>query len=194
MSHPVSDRLVFPIEPYELTPGVYRFGTRVRSRWILWARHLGDDIVAEPGAQVCSIGEGEIVWAEVRVGSPEKRNWGGLVIIEHKKSQIPMTNAQSNPKPQIPIPETFYALYGHITSMAVKVGEKVQGGQKVGEVAAGETPENGWWKIPHLHFAIYVGPWTKEILPGYKRFFDGRTKFAWWRDPKSFIEEYNRSR
>ena len=165
-------KLIFPIDPYELKPDVYRFGTRVRSRYVLWARHLGDDIVAEPGTPVVAIGEGEVVWAEVRAGSQEKRNWGGLVIVKHEK---------------------FYSLYGHITDIAVKVGEKVQTGQKLGEVAPGLTPENGWWKIPHLHFAIYVGNWTGEILPGYKRFFDGRTKMAWWRDPKSFIENANKA-
>lgn len=185
---------MFPVEPYALKDGYYRFGTRVRSRRILWARHLGDDIVAAPGTQVRSIGSGTVVWSGMRLGSEKKRNWGGLVIIEHTKSQVPMTNDQSNPKSQNQKQETFYSIYGHITDIAVSVGEKVNGGQRLGVVAAGLTPENGWWKIPHLHFAIYTGPWTGEILPGYKRFFDGRTKFAWWRDPASFIEEYNSSR
>lgn len=184
MSDLLTAKLVLPLEPYELKDGYYRFGTRVRSRWILWARHLGDDIVAEPGAAVSAIGEGEVVWAEVRAGSPQKRNWGGLIVLKHEhkmtNDQFPMTN--------------FFSVYGHITDIAVKVGEKLQGGQELGVVAAGLTPENGWWKIPHLHFAIYTGPWTGEILPGYKRFFDGRTKMAWWRDPASFIEEYNSSR
>lgn len=74
------------------------------------------------------------------------------------------------------------------------MGDRAKQGQIIGEVAAEETPENGWWKMPHLHFGIYVGPWSGEILPGYKRPFDGRTKLAWWQDPKLFIEEYNRSR
>lgn len=177
-------KLQFPIEPYVLQPDVYRFGTRVRSRIILWARHLGDDIVASPGTLVSAIGEGEVVWAEVRAGSKEKRNWGGLIVLKHE---------HENPNAEIPMTETFYSVYGHITHIAVKVGERVRVGEKLGEVAPGLTPENGWWKIPHLHFAIYVGNWSGEILPGYKRFFDGRTKMAWWRDPKTFIEEHNKS-
>lgn len=178
------NHLVFPIEPYELKPGVYRFGTRVRSRWILWARHLGDDLVVPPGTLVRAIGGGEVVWAAIRPGSAEKKNWGGLIVVKHdnQKAQVSKHKIQM-----------FYSLYGHMTGLRVKEGEEVKASQQIGEVAAGLTPENGWWKIPHLHFAIYTGPWTGEILPGYKRFWDGRTKMAWWRDPKPFIEEYNKT-
>lgn len=177
-------KLQLPIKPYELKDGVYRFGTRVRSRLLLTARHLGDDVVATPGTPVMAIGDGKVVWAAVRAGSKEKRNWGGLVVLahQHKKSQTPMPNAQ-----------IFYSVYGHIAGITVKVGEQVTMGQQIGVVAAGNTPENGWWEIPHLHFGIYVGPWTGEILPGYKRPGDKRTKFSWWRDPKPFIEAYNKA-
>lgn len=172
MQYPSAPQLCLPIEPYELKDGVYQFGTRVRSRLILWARHLGDDVVAEPGTPVVAIGDGQAVWAAVRAGSEKKRNWGGLVVLAH---------------------DTFYSVYGHITDITVKVGERVDSGQQIGVVAAGNTPENGWWKIPHLHFGIYVGPWTNEILPGYKRPGDKRTQFTWWRDPRPFIEDYNRA-
>lgn len=172
MSYPTPAQLLYPLEPYTVAPGVYRFGTRVRSRVILFARHLGDDLVVPAGTPVKAIGEGEIVWAGVREGREERRNWGGLVVVKHG---------------------TFYSVYGHMKDLAVQEGDRVQKGQQIGAVAPGLTPENGWWKIPHLHFGIYVGPWTGEILPGYKRPFDGRTKFRWWRDPKKFIEQYNRS-
>jgi murein DD-endopeptidase MepM/ murein hydrolase activator NlpD len=69
----------------------------------------------------------------------------------------------------------------------------VVGGQVIGVVAEGLTPENGWWKIPHLHFGIYVGPWRDSVLPGYKRFEEFRTKTKWWEDPSSFIEKYNQN-
>ena len=175
--------LVFPIEPYELKDGYYRFGTKVRSRKVLWARHLGDDIILPAGTEVKAIGEGEVVWAEVREGSAEKRNWGGLVVLahQHKKSQGPMTNDQ-----------TFFSVYGHMKNLQVKKGQLVVGGQKLGEIAGALTAENGWWETPHLHFGIYTGPWEGRILPGYKRPGDGRGKFKWWRDPKPFIETYNR--
>lgn len=171
----MTNRLQFPVQPYEVKG--YRFGQRVRSRIVLWARHLGDDIVLSPGTAVAAAGDGQVVWAQIRLGSEEKRNWGGIVVIRHIHKQ---TN------------QPFFSLYGHLKDLRMKVGDSVLAGQVVGHVAEGYTPENGWWKIPHLHFALYVGPWTESVLPGYKRFFDGRTKVAFWRNPRQFIEEYNR--
>lgn len=179
MNYPAPDRLVYPLEPYRTDEGYHRFGTRVRSRLILWARHLGDDVVADPGTLVKVIGDGEVVWAEIRSGTVERRNWGGVVIIGHQDTRKA---------------EAFYSVYGHITDLAVKVGDPVTAGQAVGRVAAGATPESGFWKIPHLHFAIYCGPWRNDILPGYARPFVGRTKFKWWREPQAFIAAYNSER
>lgn len=168
-------KLQYPVQPYEVKG--YRFGQRVRSRILLWARHLGEDVILPPGTAVVAAGEGQVVWSQMRLGSREKRNWGGIVVVCH-------THRRTNQK--------FYSLYGHLQELQVRVGDTVTAGQVVGNVAEGHSPENGWWKIPHLHFAIYMGPWTEAVLPGYKRFFDGRTKFSWWRSPQQFIEEYNR--
>jgi murein DD-endopeptidase MepM/ murein hydrolase activator NlpD len=167
--------LGWPITPYEVTG--YAFGKRVHSRIILWARHLGDDILATPGTTVNAIGDGKVIWSEMRLGNEIRRNWGGIVIVEH----VHKTTGQ-----------TFYSLYGHLKDLTVNVGDTVTTGQKVGVIAEGHSPQNGWWKLPHLHFAIYCGPWTDTVLPGYKRFFDGRTKFSWWRSPVKFINDYNK--
>ncbi len=183
MSYPSPLALQLPLEPYEVREGYYKFGTRVRSRVILSARHLGDDLVVAAVTLVLAFGEGLLVWAGVRAGSKETRNWGGLVVLAHQRKDFEKGRD---------IPETFYSVYGHMKDLTVKVKDTAAAGQQLGVVAPGETPENGWWKIAHLHFAIYVGAWTGEILPGYKRPFDGRTKMKWWRDPKPFIEEYNK--
>lgn len=195
-----SDKLFFPIEPYVVPPGILHFGQRVRSRVILWARHLGDDVIAEPGTSVVAIGRGEVVWAEMRLGTQAKRNWGGIVVVAHgdKRQNTEHTTASAAPRSGGGTQNTefvpaFYSVYGHLTDLAVKVGDTVQGGQQLGVVAPGRTPENGWWKTPHLHFGIYVGPWRDQVLPGYLRPFEGRTKFAWWREPKPFIEAYNKA-
>lgn len=179
MSYPQPANLLYPLEPYRVDEGYHRFGTRVRSRLILWARHLGDDVVADAGTLVKAIGDGEVVWAEIRPGTVERRNWGGVVIVGHQDKRDA---------------SAFYSVYGHITDLAVKVGDSVAAGQAVGTVAAGATPENGFWKIPHLHFAIYTGPWRNDILPGYARLAAGRTKFQWWREPEAFIAAYNSGR
>ncbi len=171
---PVPQRLDLPMAPYAADG--YTFGERVRSRIILWARHLGEDILAEPGAPVHAIGAGRVVWSEMRLGEAGKPNWGGIIIVGHLHKQTE---------------QPFYSLYGHMTDLAVEVGVDVQGGQQLGVIAAGSTPDNGWWKKPHLHFGIYTGPWADNVLPGYAKPFAGRTKFKWWQKPQTFIEEYN---
>jgi len=120
-------KLLLPLEPYTLAPDVYHFGTRVRSRVILSARHLGDDLVVPPGTPVRAIAEGEVVWAGVRAGSEEARNWGGLIVVKH----------------DYPKTQTFYSVYGHIKDLTVKVEDHVAAGQQLGVVADGLTPENG---------------------------------------------------
>lgn len=167
--------LRLPIEPYEVTG--YKFGQRVRSRKILWARHLGDDILADAGTKVICIADGKVVWSEMRLGTAAHRNWGGVVIVEHNDMRTGLP---------------FYSIYGHIGNLAVVQGMMIAAGDSVGDVAGGNTPENGYWKLPHLHFGIYSGPWAERILPGYARPFEGRTKFSWWQNPKPFIETYNR--
>lgn len=174
MGYPVPDELVFPIVPYAVTG--YSFRQRVWRRLFLWATHLGDDIDAPPGTAVVAIGSGEVVWSEMRLGSATKRNWGGVVVIGH--------GSRDGRSP-------FFSIYGHVRDLAVHVGDQVVGGQEIGLVAEGSTPENGWWQRPHLHFAVYVGPWRDVILPGYKRPEEFRTKLRWWRNPKTFIEAYN---
>lgn len=169
----VAGSLMLPIDPYAVTG--YTFGQRVRSRKILWARHLGDDIVALEGTKVVCIGDGKVVWSEIRGGTKEKHNWGGVVIVEH-----------INPATGL----FFYSVYGHLKDLGVQQGEEVSKGVSIGVVAGGNTPENGYWQLAHLHFGIYTGPWMHKVLPGYARPFEGRTKFSWWVDPKSFIESY----
>lgn len=159
-----------PITPYEVTG--YGFGARVRSRGIFIARHLGHDILAAPGTSVRCMMQGNVVWSEMRLGSEQKKNWGGVVIVEHIH---PMNSSR------------FYSVYGHIKNLAVQVGEVVQAGQLLGEVAEGLTPENGYWKLAHLHFGVYVGPWTGLVLPGWARPFERRTRVSWWKNPQEFI-------
>ena len=193
MTHPTPLKLSLPIEPYTITG--YRFGDRLRRKVVLWATHLGDDIEAWAGTEVKAIGDGEVVWSEMRLGSQKKRNWGGLIVVAHSnKSPILKSAAASgilsdgSSKTQ-----TFFSVYGHMRELRVAAGDQVVEGEAIGVVAEGYTAENGWWKIPHLHFGIYVGPWREVVLPGYKRVEEWRTKTKWWRDPRVFIEQYNKN-
>ncbi len=179
MAQTEKEKLIFPVWSYKV--GGYAFAEKVRRRLVFWATHLGEDVRAKPGTEVFCIGDGEVVWSEMRKGSKEKRNWGGIVVVKHESR---IKNQESRTK-------NFYSVYGHLRDLVVSVGEKIERGRKLGVVAKGLTSENGWWKIPHLHFGIYVGPWDDKIVPGFKRMGDGRTKIKWWRCPSKFIEEYN---
>lgn len=182
MSFPVPDKLQLPVEPYDVSG--YAFHKKVRRWFVLWATHLGDDVVVPAGTKVYAIGDGEVVWSQMRPGEDLKRNWGGIVVLGHQ------AQAQ-NPNDKF---QKFYSVYGHMKNLSVKVGDHVKTGRQIGIVADSYTPENGWWKIPHLHFAIYTGPWQNKILPGYKRIEEFRTKVKWWQDPKIFIDQYNNER
>ncbi|MFH1354481.1 MAG: M23 family metallopeptidase [bacterium] len=172
MSYLTADQLVFPVKRYKILG--YKFGQRARRKLILWATHLGDD-VGEEGSKVVAIGNGEVVWSEVRYGNEKKHNWGGLIVLGHRGKE-----------------KNFYSVYGHLRDLKVRVGDQVVMGQPLGLVAEGRTPENGWWKIPHLHFAIYVGPWQDRVLPGFEQWWNRQTKKKWWKNPKGFIKAYNR--
>ncbi len=185
MSYPAADELVLPVQPYRVTG--YRFGSRLRRRLIFHIAHLGDD-VGTAGDSVRAIGHGEAVWSEVRPGRPGRPNWGGMVVIRHCRGGA---QTEKHPAPRGQASTFFYSVYGHMKDLQVQAGQQVVTGQPLGVVAEGETPENGWWKVPHLHFAVYTGPWRDRVLPGYARWWDGRTRKKWWRDPRKFVERYN---
>lgn len=174
MTYPTSDKLVLPLEPYEV--GGYAFKQRVRRRFWMWAVHLGDDVLAPPGTAVASIGAGRVVLSEMKLGSPTHRSWGGLVVVGH-------THRHTR--------QTFYAVYGHLNSLSVRPGQTVAAGQFLGKIAAGNTPDNGWWAEPHLHFGICAGGWRGPTPPGYFRLEEFRTRLGAWLDPLTFIERYN---
>lgn len=186
MSH-LQNKLVWPVEPYRL--GGYKFGDRIRRKVFLWAVHLGDDVLADAGVPVKAAAEGEVVWSEVREGRPDKRNWGGLIVLRHNQNfqfSIFPTSLKLRGAGNL---HTFYSVYGHIGDLRVKVGDKVAAGQEIGRVAAGNTPENGWWEKPHLHFAIYTGPWNNEVPAGWWRPEQWRrTKLKWWQNPREWLQ------
>lgn len=175
MAYPTSPTLQLPVTPYT-TGELHHFKKTIRRRLILWATHLGDDVAVPAGTSIQAIGAGEVVWSHVHPGTTERHSWGGLVIIGH-------THQHTN--------ESFFSLYGHLAQVAVAAGDHVVPGQRVGDVAAHGTPESGGWQTPHLHFAIYTGPWHDKVLPGWYRPEEFRTKVAWWQDPHEYIDKYN---
>jgi len=196
--------LQLPVRDYQV--GGYAFGEKIRRRGLLWATHLGDDVTVPAGTAVTAIGEGAVVLAEVRAGTAQRRNWGGVVVLAHQlrdtRHETRVTGDESRDtghelRDREETSEQFYSVYGHLTDLQIKTGDRVAMGQQLGVVAGSLTPENGWWQREHLHFGIYVGPWRGAVLPGWWRpeaWLWGRgrrTRRSWWRDPRAFIKEHS---
>ena len=148
-----------------------------------WGTHLGVDISAKAGTKVFAIGRGVVVYSKLHAGEFStdgkilRRNWGGIIIIAHKKPFVK---------------EIFYSLYGHLGKRYFKRGDAVDAGDVIGTVGASLTESNGIWEDEHLHFSIYQGPFHKRVLPGYfKAGEKTTTKMEHWKDPINFINNYS---
>lgn len=168
-------KLIFPLEGFAENVS-NKFGEDCSFGGVHWGIHLGADCPALAGTKVLSIGDGVVEYSALHAGTPEKSNWGNIIIISHVNS---VTG------------KSFFSLYGHLGTRLVAAGDKVEVGQSIGVIGAGNTPENGMWPIAHLHLAIYTGVWEGKVLPGYFRSDQKLTKLRWWKNPVKFIEEYN---
>lgn len=173
MPYPRAARLTLPLEPYAAE------GRKFHEEGILggksWGLHLGEDAYADPGTPVHAIGDGQVVYAACHPGSRRRGNWGNIVIVGHRHARDG---------------EPFFSVYGHLGEASVATDQLVTVGAVLGPVGNGRTPENGFWPEPHLHFAIYCGPWEGKVLPGYFREDDARTKLEYWRAPEAFVRSY----
>ena len=100
----------------------YRFSSPFGSRW--GGFHAGDDLAAPVGTRIGSLSSGTVIFAGQESGYGNKvevRHWDGTV-----------------------------SWYAHMSSIAVKVGDSVRPGDKLGEV--GNT---GHSTGPHLHLEIH---------------------------------------
>lgn len=102
----------------------YRFSSAFGTRW--GRLHAGDDFAATTGTRIGALSSGTVVFAGQQSGYGNKveiRHWDGTV-----------------------------SVYAHMNSIAVRVGQTVAPGAKVGEV--GNT---GRSTGPHLHLEIRPG-------------------------------------
>jgi len=173
MAYLTTPKLAFPVDPYVVNG--LPFGKRAEYNGATWGVHLGEDLVVPAGTDVRVIGRGTVVYAALHPGTEEKGNWGHVVIIRHKR-----------PRSRNGI---FYSLYGHLGTTFKRIGEKVDCGEPLGFIGEANTPENGFWPA-HLHFAISIGPFKDEVLPGYWKEGETRTQPEWWVVPSEFIRGY----
>ncbi|MCT4617561.1 MAG: M23 family metallopeptidase [Candidatus Gracilibacteria bacterium] len=88
--------------------------------------HLGVDIATSKGTPVVSMADGTVTYAGAKTG------WGNIVTVKHTVNG-----------------KTIYSNYAHLSKITVKYGDKVNAGNKIGEVGStGNSTGN------HLHFQI----------------------------------------
>lgn len=91
--------------------------------------HEGVDIKAPRGAPVVAAADGVVIAATDRYQG--QKSWGNVVVIEHEDGLV--------------------TRYAHLDSFAVKPGERVRSGDKIGEVGS-----TGVTSGPHLHFETLI--------------------------------------
>jgi murein DD-endopeptidase MepM/ murein hydrolase activator NlpD len=100
--------------------------------------HAGIDLVAPIGAGVAAAASGRVAWAGYRRGG-----WGLLVTIAHR--------------------DGVRTMYAHLSSVAVRLGQRVETGARVGRVGA-----TGDATGPHLHFEVRVRGAAVDPLTGLR--------------------------
>ncbi len=98
--------------------------------------HTGIDYPAPSGTPVVSAGSGRVTFAGWSAGG-----WGNLVTVAHRGGAR--------------------TLYAHLSRVAVRVGQRVEAGQRIGRVGA-----SGRSTGPHLHFEVRVRGAAVDPLSG----------------------------
>lgn len=106
---------------------VGRFGTETHPKWGTVTMNNGIDIATPIGTGVKAVAKGRVDYT-----SDDFASYGQIVILNHG--------------------DGYYTLYGHLSSIAVSVGQDVSPGQTVGR--SGDT---GSLKGPILHFEVRKG-------------------------------------
>lgn len=114
--------LASPLAFSRVTSGFKMRFHPIRKQWI---RHLGVDYAAPTGTPVRSIGDGVIEFAGVKGG------FGNVIFVRHRNSHV--------------------TVYGHLSRIYVRRGQRVEQGQRIGAVGA-----TGWATGPHLHFEFRI--------------------------------------
>lgn len=114
----------------------YPYGSTAGGEYLI---HHGVDLVNREGTPVLAAGSGVVWYAgddRERVFGPQPDFYGQLVILKMDKEYHG---------------QPLFTLYGHLSTIVVHKGQRVEVGQKLGEVGA-----TGIALGPHLHFEVRV--------------------------------------
>lgn len=120
-----SKRRAFLTSPMEFSRVTSGFSMRMHPIHKVWRQHLGVDYGAPTGTPVRNVGDGIVDFAGWQNG------YGNVVQVRHSNERT--------------------TLYGHLSRIDVKKGQRVEQGTRIG--AVGST---GWATGPHLHFEVKV--------------------------------------
>ncbi len=120
-----SKRKSFLASPMEFSRVTSGFAMRFHPILKTWRQHQGIDYGAPTGTAVRTVGDGTVAFAGWQNG------FGNVIQIKHNGDRM--------------------TVYGHLSRIDVKRGERVEQGQKIGAVGA-----TGWATGPHLHFEFRV--------------------------------------
>ena len=104
-----------------------RFGPEVHPKWGTRIQNNGIDIEVSIGTAVRAVAKGRVDYVSQDFGT-----YGEMVILNHG--------------------DGYYTLYGHLSSIAVSVGNEVQSGQLIAQ-----SGDSGSLKGPILHFEVRKG-------------------------------------
>ena len=122
--------LASPMEFSRVTSG---FAMRFHPIMQTWRQHLGVDYGAPTGTAVRAVGDGLVEFAGWQNG------YGNVVQIQHNGARS--------------------TLYGHLSRIDVRRGQRIEQGQRLGAVGA-----TGWATGPHLHFEFRVNGQHQDPL------------------------------
>ena len=114
--------LASPLEFSRVTSG---FAMRMHPIFKEWRQHKGVDYAAPTGTPARTVGDGTVSFAGRQNG------YGNVVEVRHTNERV--------------------TVYAHLSRIDVKLGQRVEQGERVGAVGA-----TGWATGPHLHFEFKV--------------------------------------
>jgi len=120
-----SKRRAFLASPMEFSRVTSGFAMRFHPILQSWKKHLGIDYGAPTGTLVRNVGDGVVEFAGWQNG------FGNVVHVRHSGDRS--------------------TVYGHLSRIDVKKGQRLDQGQRIGAVGA-----TGWATGPHLHFEFRV--------------------------------------
>ncbi|HLT41102.1 MAG TPA: M23 family metallopeptidase [Sphingobacteriaceae bacterium] len=114
---------ISPINSKNLHKGISGFGSRVHPVYKIKKNHMGIDFASPTGTPIYATGDGKVVQ------SGRERGYGNMVKIDHGHG--------------------YETLYGHMSKIKVRKGQKIKRGEVIGHV--GNT---GISTGPHLHYEV----------------------------------------